>query len=75
MNNWIINHPYVIVSPITNECVYINFPGKDNTYIPKLSLKRYIREQHKYMVRPFSRGGLSEASEKNNSIIICDSAL
>ena len=75
MKKWIINHPYVIVSPITNKCVYINPHGKDNTYIPKLSLKMYIRELHNHMVQTFSQGGLSEESDKNNSIIICDSVL
>ena len=38
VNDWIINHPHVIVLPITNECAKINFRGKMKI---SLFLKKY----------------------------------
>ena len=56
---WIIKHPCVIVSTITNGCVKVNITGKnENQSVPKLFLQIYVRELHKNMVRPVSQGEL-----------------
>ena len=62
MHYWIINHPHVIVSPITNECLNINITGKnENKSVKNLLLQISVVDLHNNMVCPVSQVILSEA--------------
>ena len=69
-----MNHPHVIISPITNNCVNINVP-EENKYVSKLLLKISSKGIHNNMVRSVSQGVLSEARDKNKNIMINDYVL
>ena len=55
VNDKIIQHPHVIVSPIKN-CVRINFIGLNENYpVPNILIQISVRDIHKYMVQSFNR--------------------
>ena len=60
MYNCIIKYTHVIVSPITNNCININVPGKDEKVsVPKILLKMSFVYIHNGMVRPIPQDGVS----------------
>ena len=76
MNDWIINHPHVIVSPIINDCAIIKVSVRnEKKSVTNIFLKISVREIQNKMVRPVSQGALSEAQYRNNNIIISNSLL
>ena len=76
MHYSITNHSHVNILTITNNCVNINVPGKnENKSVPKSLLQISVRNLHNDMVRPVSQGGLSEARDRNNNIVISDYVL
>ena len=74
--NWIMHHPQVVQSPIVNNClkVKIDCPTEPQL-VPKLLLQVSIRELHNSLVSDTDNGGLKEARDAENNIIISDSAL
>ena len=76
MNDWIINHPHVIVSPIINDCAIIKVSVRnEKKSVTNIFLKISVREIQNKMVRPVSQGVLSEARDKNKNIMINDYVL
>ena len=58
VQDWVINNPHVIVSPIKNDCVKIRASCKnENQFVLKLLLQIYLRDIHNDMVRPVSHDG------------------
>ena len=74
--NWILRHPRVVQSPIVNDCIYESiYCNSKKQLMPKLSLQVSVRELHNSTVSPPEEGGLKEASDVNNYIIIINSTL
>ena len=74
--NWIIHHPQVVQSPILNYCLKVKTDGYiEPQLVPKLVLKVYVREIHNNFVRDNKDGGLKEAIDEDDNILISDSTL
>ena len=74
--NWIINHQKVLQSPILNDSLKVNIDGHNRPQIyPKLLLQVSIRERHNSIVSEPVDGGIKEARDVENNIIISDSTL
>ena len=74
--NWIMHHPQVLQSPIVNDCLKVKIDGRTEPQpVPKLSLQVSVRELHNNLVSNTIDGGLKEAIEENDNIIISDSTL
>ena len=69
--NWILQYPQVVHSPIANVCLKVSIDGQVETQlVPKLLLNVSIRELHNSTVSPLEEGGLKEALDADNNIII-----
>ena len=74
--NWIIYHPQVVQSPIANDSLKVKIDGyTEPKLFPKLLLQLSVRELHKNLVSVTKYGGLKEARDKDDNIIISDSTL
>ena len=63
-------------SPIFNDCLKVIFDDKEEPQmVPKLMLRVYVRELNNSLVSDPNYGGLKEASNEENKIIISDSKL
>ena len=72
---WISNHPQVVQSPISNDCLKVMFDDQtEPQLVPKLLLHVYLRELHKSLVSDTNYGGLKDARDEGN-FIISDSTL
>ena len=73
---WIIHHPQVVQSSISNDCLKVKTDGYTEPQIfPKLLLKVFFRELHNNLVRSTIYGGIKEARDEDDNIIISDSTL
>ena len=71
-----MHHSQVVQSPIFNDCLKVNIDGHTRPQIfPKLLLQVSIREIHNSLVSDPEYGGLREAIDAENNIIISDSTL
>ena len=71
--NRILQHPQVVVSPIENDCIKLSIDAKvEPRLVPKYLLQVSVREQHNSMVIPVEEGGVKEARDTDNDIIISD---
>ena len=73
---WITRHPQVVQSPISNACLKVMF--YDNTapqLVPNFLLQLSVIELHNILVSDPNDGGLKEARDDENNIIISDSTL
>ena len=62
--------------PIANDCLKLFIDGKvELQLVPKFLLQVSVRELHNSMVSPSEEGGLKEARDADNTIIISDSTL
>ena len=69
----IIQHPQVLQYPIANDCLEVFIDGPSEPHlVPKLLLQLYVRELHNSMVSTPKAGGLKEARDADNNIIISD---
>ena len=69
-------HPQVVQSPIFNDCLKVNIDGHTILQIvPKLSLQVSFLELHNSLVSEPSYGGIKEARDAENNIIISDSTI
>ena len=51
--DWILHHPQIVQSPISNYCIKASIDSHSETQlVPKLSLQVYVRELHNRMVGP-----------------------
>ena len=73
--NWILQHPQVLQSPIANDCLEASIDSTlNNSWFKKIP-QVYVRELYNSMVSTVEEGGLKEASNVDNNIIISDSTL
>ena len=71
-----MHHPQVVKSPIVNDCLKENIDGHtEPQLVPKLLLKVSVRELHDNLVSDTYNGGLKEARDAENNIIISDFTL
>jgi hypothetical protein len=63
LNEWILAHPHVIPSPITNDTLLIGDRNTGvTTRVPKLLIEISIRELHNDLLESPESGGLAEAT-------------
>ena len=63
-------------SPILNDCLKVKIDGyTEPQLVPKLLLRVSIRELHNNLVSATKDGGLQEAIDEDENIIISDSTL
>ena len=71
-----MHHPQVVQSPILNDCLKVNIDGHTRPQIVSKNLLQVsVREVHKSLVSYPYYGGLKEAIDANNNIIISYSTL
>ena len=71
-----MHHPQVTQSPIANYCMAIKIDVyTELKLIPKLLLQVYLREILNNLVSSTKDGGLKEARDEDDDIIISDSKL
>ena len=74
--NWIMHHPQVVQSPISNDSLKVKIDGyTEPQLVPKILLQVSVRELHKNLVRATRDGGIKEARDEYDNIIISDSTL
>ena len=73
---WIMHHPQVVQSPIANDCLKVKIDSyTEPQLVPKLLLQVSVRELHKNLASATKDGGLKEARDLDDNIIISDSTL
>ena len=71
-----MHHPQVVQSPIENYCLKVKIDGyTEPQLVPKLLLHVSARDIHKNIVSATIYGGLKEARDEDDNIIIGDSTL
>ena len=71
-----MRHPQVVPSPIINDCLKVKIDGyTEPQLVPKFLLQVSVRELHKTLVSATIYGGLKEARDQDDNIIICYSTL
>ena len=74
--NWIMHNPQVVQSQIFNGCLKVNIYGHTELQlVPNKLLQFSIRKLHNILVSDPVDGGLKEARNAENNIIISDSTL
>ena len=74
--NWIMHHPQVVQSPISNNCLKVKIDGyTEPQMFPKLLLRVSVRELYNNLVSATKYSGLTEARDGDDNIIISDSTL
>ena len=69
-------HPKVVQSPIFNDCLKLIFDDQtEPQMVPKLLLQVFVGEIHNILVSDPNGGGLQEARDEENNIIISDYTL
>ena len=68
---WITRHPQVVQSPISNHCLKVMLDVQtEPQLVPKLLLQVSVRELHKSLVSDTHYGGLKDARDEDDNIII-----
>ena len=68
-----MHHPQVVQSPIVNDCLKVKIDGHTELQlVPKLLLQVSVIELHKKLSRATIYGGIKEAKDEDNNIIISD---
>ena len=76
MYTWITQHPHVVQSPISNDCLIVMFDDQIEPQLaPKLLPQGSVIELHNSLVIDPNYGGLKDARDKDYNIIISDSTL
>ena len=74
--NWIIHHPQVVPSPIANDCLKVKIGGyTEPQLVPNFLLQVSVRELHNNIFNDKKDGGLIEARDEDDNILISDSTL
>ena len=73
---WITRHPQVFQSPISNDCLEVIFDDqKEPQLFPNFLLQVSVRELNNILVSDPNYGGLKDARDEYDNIIISDSTL
>ena len=73
---WITCHPQVVQSPISNDCLKVIFDDQtEPQLVPKLLLQVSVRELHNSLVSDPNDGGIKDATDEDDNIIISYSTL
>ena len=73
---WITRHPQVVQSPISNDCLkVVLYDQTEPTLVPKLLLQVSVIELHNSLVSDPNDGGLKDARDEDDKIIISNSTL
>ena len=73
---WITSHPQVVQPPISNDCLKVMLDYQtEPQLVPKLLLQVYIRELHNILVSDTNDGGIKDARDEDDNIILSDSTL
>ena len=73
---WITRHPQIVQSPISNDCIKVMFDDQTvPQLVPKLLLQVYVRELNNSLVSDPNYGGIKNAMDEDDNIIISDSTL
>ena len=76
LDNWILHHPQLVQSPIAIFFLRVSIDGIfDKQLVPKLLLRVSEQELQNIMVITQEGGGLKEARDKDNTIVMSDSTL
>ena len=76
MYPWITRHPQVVQSPISNDCLKFMFDDQtEPQLVPNLLLRVFIKELHNSLLSDPNDGGLKDARDEDDNIIISDSTL
>ena len=71
-----MHHPQVVQSPIANDCLKVKIDYyTEPQLVPKLLLQVSVRELHNNIVSGKKYGGLKEARDEYDNILINDSTL
>ena len=71
-----MHHPQVVQSPISNDCLKVKIDGyTEPQLVPKTLLYVSVRELHNNLVSATKYGGVKEARDEDDNIIISDSTL
>ena len=71
-----MRHQQVVPSLIINDCLKVKIDGyTEPQLVPKLLLQVSVRELHETLVSATRYGGLKEARDQDDNIIICYSTL
>ena len=71
-----MHHPQVVQSPIVNACLKVKIYGHtEPQLVPKLLLQVSVRELNKNLVSATIYGGIKEARDEDDNIIISSSTL
>ena len=71
-----MHHPQVVQSPIVNNFLKVKIDDlTEPQLVPKLLLQVSVRELHETLVSATIYGGLKEARDQDDNIIICYSTL
>ena len=70
----ITRYPKVLQSPISNDCLKVMLDDQtEPQLVPKLLLQLFVRELHNSLVSDPNDGGLKDARDEDDKIIISDS--
>ena len=73
---WITRHPQVVQSPISNDCLKVLLDNQTEPQIvPKFLLQVSIIELQNSLVSDTDDGGLKDARDEDDKMIISDSTL
>ena len=73
---WIKRHPQVVQSPISSDCLKVMFDDQtEPQLLPNFLLQVSVRELHNSLVSDPNDGGINDARDEENNIIISDSKL
>ena len=68
-----MHHSQVLQSSIVNDCLKVNLDGPtEPQLVPRLLLQMSVRELHNNLVSDTENGGLKEARDEDNNMIISD---
>ena len=72
--NWIMHHPQVVQLPIVNDFLKVKIGGHtEPQLVPYFLLQVSVRELHNSLVSDTDNGGIKEARDAEDNIIISDS--
>ena len=73
MYAWITRHSQVFQSPVSNGCLKVMFYDQTETrLVPKLLFQVSVRELNNSLVSDSNCGGLRDARDEDDNIIISD---
>ena len=76
MYSWITRHHQVVQSQISNDCLKVMFDyHTEPQLVPTLLLQVFLRELNNSLVSDPNYGGLKDARDEDDNIIISDSTL